>query len=137
MSKRSSNVSWLERQLGTELTDVQARLLETACSLARVYNLDRQLAGRSPADRWRFGKTWLEISFKGELATFDYRHLTDLVLAAHADAVRVAVVPKSSMSLEIRFTPRDPESKNLFSRHPTSKALKDLIDNHKRLRSSA
>ncbi len=46
------------------------------------------------------------IRIRGELATYDFSHLTELVLLAHRTGIRIAVAPKSNWTLELRFSRR-------------------------------
>lgn len=68
----------------------------------------------------------IQISLAGGrgLATFDFDHMTKLVIAAHRHCVRVEVEPCNPQYIRVTFWPRDPDATAMFERHPT---LADLI----------
>lgn len=53
------------------------------------------------------------------LATFDFDHLTRLVLAAHDACVRVAIEPCTFRHLAITMHPRDGRDGSYYASHPT------------------
>ena len=61
------------------------------------------------------------------LSTYDSNALTRLVIAAHRNRVRIAISPKSQLSIEITAHPRQSNG-DLYSRHPGMEALSDNGD---------
>ena len=59
----------------------------------------------------------------GRLATFDFDHLTKLVLAAHKNCVRVEIEPANMQGVRVTFWPRDKAEGSMFERHPTLEQL--------------
>lgn len=53
-----------------------------------------------------------------DLATFDFGHLTHLVILAHVRCIRVSVT-SSGMKLAVHAFARDPNATASMSRHPT------------------
>lgn len=85
---------------------------------------------------WNIGTNWNKCkwyhSAKGaiqinctahRLATHDFGALTNLVLAAHRNCVRVDIAPCNAQYVRITFWPRDPAATSNMERHPT---LEDL-----------
>ena len=115
MTGGESNGEWLHRRLTPE----QARCLDTLLALGRIYNLEKRLvAYKQPAFRFPTN-TSMEVYLRGPLSTYDSAGLTDLVLAAHNNCVRVEISPRSHASVQIYLTARDPDGVRLFERHPT------------------
>lgn len=55
--------------------------------------------------------------YANDLGTWDFDHLTRLVILAHVRCIRVAVLA-SGMKLEVRAYARDPNGTTSFKRHP-------------------
>ena len=61
-----------------------------------------------------------EVTIRGELATWDYTYLTDLVVLCHDRCVRLAISGARNGILRLRFWPRDRKSTDSICRfHPT------------------
>lgn len=70
--------------------------------------------------RWNCGISGTEFVFGGcSLATFDFDHLTRLVIKAHDEAVRVEVQPHTFRHLAIRMWSRSTREGAMSERHPT------------------
>jgi hypothetical protein len=54
-----------------------------------------------------------------ELSTFDSNRLTELVIAAHDQCVRVTVGPSGPKRVKIQMWPRKGREGKLYNRHPT------------------
>lgn len=66
--------------------------------------------------------------YAGSFATYDFDHLTRLVLSAHEECIRVSIEPVAPRYLRIGFHPRtrDPEAPK-HARHPTiEQAIEDF-----------
>jgi hypothetical protein len=89
--------------------------VKAARILARLYG------GLHHVPYWRLRKPWgpqgVLVSVHTELSSFDFDHLTRLVIAAHDDCVRVAVVP-GGRQLSVGFYLREREGDST-RRHPT------------------
>lgn len=55
----------------------------------------------------------------GSLSTFDFNHLTRLVVMAHDECIRVSVEPRSFAYLAIVMHQREAREGAMHSRHPT------------------
>jgi hypothetical protein len=65
-------------------------------------------------------KGGISLNYGGsKLATHDFGALTNLVLAAHRNCVRVEIEACNMNFVKISFWPRDPAGKHTFERHPT------------------
>lgn len=109
-----SNAKWV----GGDLNPEQVRCLETICAVQRAYNLVHYLAGATTEEKFVFSSAGLVVRFKRDLSTFDGDGLTRLVLAAHRNAVRVQISPRSRFSVEIRLHVWGSE-RPAGERHPT------------------
>lgn len=108
--------SWVERNTGRVLTDDQARCVRVLCSLAQPYNLPLIGNGwqdavdyepyRAPHDEpvalpaVEFGPSWVFVRTFAPMSTFDFNNLTRLVVAAHAEAVRVEVAAETYLAVD-------------------------------------
>ena len=120
---RMSNRDWIKRNTGQDISDNQARCLDTlVTAVDRIYNLEKYLAGKETRHRFQFVHDGLRVYYKGTVSTFDCSRLTRLVLEAHRNAVRVEISPRSQMSFEIWLTPRSATGYS-WERHPSLEAL--------------
>ena len=55
----------------------------------------------------------------GSLATWDFDHLTRLVIGAHDECIRVGIEPVSHRYLRFAFHPRKRDGDAIHSRHPS------------------
>lgn len=69
----------------------------------------------------------ISFTYGGTLASYDNARLTDLVVAAHANAVRVELEPCNPQYLRIRLYPRRPAASDSWARHPTLDQLESRI----------
>lgn len=108
--------AWVERNTGRSLTDDQARCVRVLCALAQPYNLPLIAGGwsdvadyepcRSPADEpvplppVEFGPSWVMARTFAPMSTFDFDNLTRLVVAAHAEAVRVELAAETYLAVD-------------------------------------
>lgn len=97
------------------ISDFGRRVADTLGDVfAGIYHLDRGALSRvdwSDADN-------IQVILYGELATWDFTHLTRLVLFAHNRHVRVAVSGASNRHLRVTFSRRDRDG-DTYHRHPT------------------
>lgn len=57
------------------------------------------------------------ILHQNDLSTWDWSHLTHLVVLAHLRSIRVSI-GTAGMRLEVRAHPRDPAATSMMLRHP-------------------
>lgn len=65
----------------------------------------------------------VSIFYRSDLCTFDFDHLTRLVLAAHKHRVRVEIEAGNMQGVRIIFWPRDERGESMSDRHPTLEEL--------------
>ena len=53
------------------------------------------------------------------LSTFDFNHLTRLVVLAHDECIRISIEPRSFAYLAIVMHPRTRDADAMYARHPT------------------
>ncbi len=63
-------------------------------------------------------ESW-EMNRYGDMSTFDFDHLTRLVIAAHEHCVRASIQPSGPGMLKIRLDPRAGRDGRMSERHPT------------------
>lgn len=68
-----------------------------------------------------------EVLVYGGLSTWDFNKLTELVVAAHDDCVRVEIEPANFHDLRLIFHPRDRSATDSTRRHPTMEEALDTI----------
>jgi len=66
----------------------------------------------------KYGEGVKVIPHQHDLATYDYSHLTHLVILAHARCIRVSVA-SAGMRLALFAFARDPNAKDMMRRHAT------------------
>lgn len=109
-------VAWVERNTGRTLTDDQARCARVLCALAAPYNLPLIGGGWEDAVDYEpyrnqhdepvplppveFGPAWVFARIFSPLASFDFDNLTRLVVAAHAEAVRVELDAETYLAVD-------------------------------------
>lgn len=70
----------------------------------------------------------IEVAVADGLATFDFNHLTQFVLLAHACCVRLEVAAGGPRGLKLHFSPRV-RTGQMFARHPTiEQAIAQLVN---------
>lgn len=68
---------------------------------------------------WR-GRDGLSfVLYTGGLSTYDFDHLTRLVIGAHDECIRVCLEPKAPRYMRLSMSPRDRDGDNISTRHPT------------------
>ena len=68
------------------------------------------------------------INYSGDLSTFDYSRLTNLVLAAHSRCVRIEILSGGPRSVKIAAHRRKPDGTRMYDRHPSLNDLRAQID---------
>ena len=69
---------------------------------------------------------FIDVVIYGELSTFDFNKLTELVIACHDECVRMSVRAQSAKYLALLFHPRKGREGSMFERHPT---MEQAIEN--------
>lgn len=122
-----SAADWVEARIKTELTPFQRTAVEVLCAgLGSPWNIRTKW---TKAD-WNCGRGCAFTILTGELATYDFVHLTQLVLAAHDRCVRVAIAPKAFRYLTIYIHPRQRDGDSIGSRHPTIEQAIETFRRH-------
>lgn len=107
---------WVERNTGRSLSDDQARCVRVLCALAQPYNLPligcgwADAADYDPDRAWgdepsplppvEFHPLWVMARTFAPMSTFDFDNLTRLVIAAHAEAVRVELAAETYLAVD-------------------------------------
>lgn len=76
-----------------------------------------------PSEIKQFGGGW-SMAHYGDLSTYDFNHLTRLVVMGHDRAIRVGVMQGGPRGVKITLHKRDRDSKVMQLRHPT---LEDAV----------
>ncbi|KKN03232.1 hypothetical protein LCGC14_1109860 [marine sediment metagenome] len=103
MSSRYAGSTWIEERGWSQMSPLGRQVADIlGYCWSGIYHLE---------DRYLREVEWgdphqMVIRFRGELATYDFSHLTELVLLAHREGIRIAVAPKSNWTLELRFSRR-------------------------------
>lgn len=98
------------------LNNENRRHIEMLCRSFRtgVYNLHINW------DRANYGSSWTIVTVGWpRLSTYDFDVLTQLVLYAHHECVRIDIAPKAFRYLQISFHSRQSRDGNMAARHPT------------------
>lgn len=89
-----------------------------------------------PGEVKQFGDGWA-VNYSGDLATFDYNHLTKIVLLAHDECVRASIQPAGARNVKIAIWKRKREG-STFERHPSlDDAVTQLRDYYFKLKADA
>jgi hypothetical protein len=83
-----------------------------------------------PGELKEFGSGWI-IPARNDLATYDFNHLTRLVVMAHDKCIRVELVPKGMNRICIAIHKRNGRDGSMFERHPTMEQAIQHIRNSK------
>lgn len=102
-------------------TDTQLTEQEAIDFFSEFYSGEHHIPGKVK----RYGEGWMVNHDRGDLATYDYDQLTQLVFLAHLKCYRVSVAPSSPRHLKIAIWKRKREG-SMFQRHPT---LETAIEN--------
>jgi hypothetical protein len=71
-----------------------------------------------------------EVNHYGELATFDFDGLTRLVVAAHMNCIRAAVMSSGPRMVKIRLHGRRGRDGMMHERHPTIREAVETIEGY-------
>ena len=69
----------------------------------------------------------VEVSIYGEIATFDFSKMTDMVIKSHEKLIRFSIMPSGPGMLKFVAHKRKPEG-GMAQRHPSLEDLKNRID---------
>lgn len=81
-----------------------------------------------PSNLKEWGSGWA-MPIKNSLSTYDYNHLTRLVLMAHDRCIRVEISPRGMNTMYIILHKRIRESDDMSKRHPTMEQAIEHIRN--------
>lgn len=107
---------WVEANVGHPLSEFQRRAVDLL--IAGLNTGPWNVPIKWERVDWRFGGGVRFTLRKSSLATFDFDHLTRLVILAHDRCIRVGVEPRSFQYLAITMYPRKSEGA-MHDRHPT------------------
>jgi hypothetical protein len=117
--------SWVESNTDRKLTDFQALCCNilTRSFNTGVYNLKINWKKVN----WNYVRGGVRFTIECyDLATFDFDHLTYLVIAAHEHCVRISIMPATFRHLRITMSLREREG-GMSARHPTiDQAIEDF-----------
>lgn len=126
---------WVEANINRRLTDFQRRAIDLL--IAGLNTGPWNVPVKWERVDWSFGGGVRFTLRRGSLATFDFDHLTRLVILAHDRCIRVSVEPRSFQYLAICMWPRK-EAGALHDRHPTiEEAIERLRADHPSERKAA
>lgn len=117
MPEKYAGADWLERTLHVELSPFGRKVADILGQVWRgIYHLDQGGTNLRRTD-WTDDR-YIRITVTGELSTFDSQQLTELVIAAHEECVRISVGACNMQRLQLNFSRRTARDGDLFSRHP-------------------
>lgn len=112
--------------LGRELNDFEKKVADIlGATFQGIYHIeDAVLSGR-----W---EGWIvELTLQSrELATFDFDHLTSLVVLCHDAHVRLSISPLNFTRIRLMFHPRERDG-CVSTRHPTIEAAVERTRRHR------
>ena len=117
---RYAGADWMRESAKVDLSPLGEKVADILGTAWRgIYHIQREVLHK----RVEWGNTnRIGVVVRGDLATFDFDHLTTLVVLAHDKAVRVSVEGRSSWGhLLLTFSPRQREG-GTWERHPTMDA---------------
>lgn len=117
--------AWVERHLKRELSEPHRRAVQVVCAGVAPYNLR---ANWKKAEWFQWG--CLSIVIGGELATFDFDRLTQMVIAAHDHCMRLSVEGVGPGYLRVVIHERKARHGGIAVRHP---AILDAVKRHSRV----
>lgn len=108
-----AGADWLEQQ-GKELSDHGRRVADIVGAVYRgIYHIERPVLRADWSD-----PLMVELVLPGELATFDFPHLTELLVLCHDACIRLSISPYMR-NLRLMFHPRQGRTGRMSKRHPT------------------
>ena len=113
----STNAEWVERLLGLKLNDFQKTAVTMICSCMGCGAYD--FANTFKKADWRERSVKFNIPSLRGLATYDSNGLTNLVVLAHDNAIRVEVEPCNPRYLTVWMHERKRDEDHMHLRHPT------------------
>lgn len=120
-----AGADWIESSLNRDLSPFGRKVADIlGLAYAGIYHLPTR---RLEAVQWD-NPTWMEVSVRGDLSTFDSNRLTVLVIACHEKAVRLEITPANPQYIRLRFHRRKREG-STAERHPT---IEEAIANVRR-----
>jgi len=111
-----SGAGWVEESYKVEMSELGksvANLLGR--TFAGIYHLSHKALGRVD---WTDAYC-VEFVFDGELSTFDFSHLTALVVFAHDEKIRVSIRGCGPGYLKMMFHQRNSRTGGVSERYPT------------------
>ncbi len=117
-----SGSGWIQKSLKKEMSplgEAVANLLGRV--FAGIYHLPSATLRRV---NWK-DPYYIEYIHRGELATFDFSHLTALVVFAHDEMIRVSIEGCGPGYMKFLFHQRDRRTGSASERYPT---IEDHID---------
>lgn len=113
---RYAGADWVKRDLVRDLSPLGEKVANILGQVyAGIYHLPMSTL---LSVGWEDSRN-MTLCISGELATFDQRRLTDLVILCHDACVRLAVGPASPSHLRLWFSQREREAPSTMKRHPT------------------
>jgi len=111
-----SGASWIQKSLKKEMSPLGEAV---ANLLGRVFSGIYHLQGAT-LDRVNWQDPYcVEYTHRGDLATFDFSHLTALVVFAHDEMIRVSIQGCGPGYMKLMFHQRDSRTGSVSERYPT------------------
>lgn len=105
--------------LGRDVADILGQVYQG------IYHLDKQALKVD----WS-NEDWIEIVIWGCLCTWDFSHLTNLVIMCHETAIRLELIAAAPNYLRLVFYRRKRQAEATSKRHPTIEEAVERVRKH-------
>lgn len=114
MTEKYSGADWIKSSLKIEPSELGCQVADILGQVFRgIYHIEKPV---QKVD-WT-NKRWIEICLFGSISTFDFQHLTELVILCHDRCVRLEITGAAPKYLRLMFHQRKREG-NMTMSHPT------------------
>lgn len=122
-ASQHSGADWLASALHVELTPLARKVADILGIVWRgIYHIDQKDLG---AGNWT-DPYFVTVRIYGDLSTYDFSRLTELVVLCHDGAIRLDISPRGMRHLELMFHQREREG-SPSQRHPTLEQAAEAI----------
>lgn len=118
-----SGADWIEKSLKREISPLGREVADVLGQVWRgIYHLENQVRKVDWAN-----KSWISVNIYGDLSTYDFSQLTELVILCHDRMLRLEINPCNFTILRLTFHQRKNRSGTMDERMPLmEKHLSDI-----------